>query len=517
MQSEAGNAGMVGGTIIVGLTESVDPAHIPTPMNPSERTLFRNLYEPLVPLHAAGSALPGAIASLSVSRDARVATIDVSEEARLSDGTPLDATDIRLSWIVAERQDRARGRDLPWCWFEGGAQSARVLDARRLAVAFVAGVDETRRFFADPALALADRRPGEAWPVGAGRFRAVAGLDRGARDIACLPNEQIEPAASGAWMRLLFRVRPGSDPRDVHEEGVDVLIVRDRPTLGYFATIPEYQIHPAPCDRLYILLAPAAAPPSEPASGNRPRWRDLITTEVTAGLAHDVTLSDAEAAGALFLAPPASGVCRSIAPDSQAVDAQPRNADAVGAGGAKAAQEGPRLFYRNDDEDARRLGERLAVIAEMSGAGAVRLRAIGLPPDEFDRALASGDEDAFVLGIDYAGATACAQLAGLLHAAPWLARHIESDDGGVLPEDASGGSDHAAGGWNGADGAAASGSEEADAAHLSARFVARGVAIPLVATRANVVARRGLVGLRFDDDGALRFDEAAWSAEVPER
>jgi hypothetical protein len=422
---ETGRALLRGGTIVVGFAEAVDPAHAPTPANESERIVFRNLYETLVRVDGEGAIRPGLAARWERSRDGLEWTFTLRDNARFWDGTPLEPVDVRLAWMGTERGDRAAKYVPPWTLLDGGAEAATVHEDGRITVRLVAPSDGTPTLFAHTALAVVDRRRGETWPVGTGAFRMPPGPSGDEGDLICLPNEQ-RARDDAPWVRLVFRVRPGADPRDLHADGVDALFARDRATLAYFTTLSDWTAAALPADRLYVLLVP------EPKRAETELWNTVITDEVRAGLARDVVLSDAN---------PAANLPREHPPGDRS-------------GGPVDCA--PRLIYREDDEDARRIAERLAFLGSQGCEGPSDPRAIPFRI-EFDRVKAIGMQGPFVETLD----------ARVPESLAVIAKHLD--------------------------------------------------VIPLVTTRAHLVSRAGLAGVAIDGDGAVRFDGAGWVADVGPR
>jgi hypothetical protein len=50
------------------------------------------------------------------------------------------------------------------------------------------------------------------------------------------------------------------------------------------------------------------------------------------------------------------------------------------------------------------------------------------------------------------------------------------------------------------------------AARVAEELARSGMLVPLVATRPHLAARRGVVGITVDADGALRFEHAGWTS-----
>jgi len=483
-----------GGTIVVGLAESVDPAHAPSPTIDSERLVFRNLYETLVRVGVDGAIHPGLASVWERSCDGREWTFVLRDGARLWDGTPLEPVDVRLSWMTAERRDRAAGRAVPWTMLDGGAEAVVVREDGRITARLAAPAGETPAFFAHPALAIADRRRGETWPIGTGAFRPVA-CDGGARvadgDLVCLPNEQ-RPRDDAPWVRLVFRVRPGADPRDLHAEGVDAFLVRDRATLAYFATVSGWRAVALPADRLYVFIVPTVPP--RPWDLGGPPWDTVLSEDARAGLARDAVTSDAVSATSLYLSDHSSAGEECSMPDLARPSETPRIDRRLG-GPDQTAGFNSRLLFDEDDEDARRLAERIVVLGDMRAARYAAPTPLGVKSPELEGALALGAAQAIIARVERRESAACAQLADLARSAPWLEPILAKIGSEALPPGVSGTS----------------------AARLAERLADQGIVIPLVTTRAHLVTRDRLAGVEADGDGAVRFDRAGWAAEASER
>src|SRR5439155_581463 len=96
-----------------------------------------------------------------------------------------------------------------------------------------------------PALAVAKRVPGIAWPIGTGAYW-VSGA-----------TADLTAAPGGGARRPVLRWRPaGGDQRDLLDAGVDLLVTDDPGAVAYAATRADFSSVPLPWDRTYVLLAP---------------------------------------------------------------------------------------------------------------------------------------------------------------------------------------------------------------------------------------------------------------------
>ncbi len=432
-----------GGAIVVGLTDHVDPSHAPVPWNDSERIVFRNLYETLVTLDCEGRTRPGLAESWAADDSGRVWSFTLRADATWWDGTPVDATDVKLAWIASRRRvgSPAAQEARLWSLLELPPDSVTVLDERRLVVRLPGRAGDSPAFFADPALAVADRRRGAAWPTGTGSARipdamVISEDDADTPDFVCVPSDTGSDRRP-PWEQLVFRARPGWDPRDLPEQGVDALVVRDRELSEFFAGGDEFVDVSLPWDRLYVLVSSS----------------DWLRGEVAASrseLARDVAASDAAPARTLeFLCAPA---------DAASDDLRSRDAESPPDGSPLSL---PRVAYLRSDADARRIAERaVAIVTGSSLAGSSgpdrEPRTVGLSSDHLNEALADRGGASLVIRIDRVSAADCGRLSAILDAR-------------------------------------------------------RATAVPLLATRPHLAARRGLAGVRVDWDGALQFDAAGWT------
>ncbi len=221
-------------TVTVALTDSVDPAHAPVPRNDAERLVFGQLYETLVRFDCDGHAMPALAASWTASEGGRRWTLTLRDQAQFWDGSPVTARDVVVG--------------------KGGVGfTLNAVDARTVSVALARGTDGPPAFLADPALAVTKPAPDRGWPIGTGRYWVTGAT----------ATEQEIRAHTTAGDTLVFRLAGGSDPRDLLDAGVDLLITRDRAVFDYGATSGAFATLELPWDRTYVLAAP---PPDAPAA-----------------------------------------------------------------------------------------------------------------------------------------------------------------------------------------------------------------------------------------------------------
>lgn len=394
-----GGAG-TGDSVVVALGGGLDPSSAPVPHGEAERLVFRHLYETLVTADCADRIVPGLAESWSAAERGRVWTFTLRAGARFWDGTPVTAAAVARSWIANRDGERGRWSGFAWAWLAAGTDSVAVLDDRRLEVRLTLPLGESPALFADPALAVAERRPGGAWPAGTGPCRPAPGAL--GPDLVCLPNVE-HPGPPPRWGRLVFRMDPATDLRDLDPSSVDAVVVRDRAHAGYFASA-GFEDVALPWDRLYLLVA---------SRGDSGWARDWPREE----LASVVVVADARPATSIrFGGDAPADSCPELA-------AAPQGEEIRVDWGARTRR---RIAYLGSDRDARRLAERLVAL---SGRPDSEVLAAGLGYAGYGAALAAGGESAFVFALER-GSWSCLELAALREKARWL--RLE-EPGAVVP------------------------------------------------------------------------------------
>lgn len=483
----------------LGLTGPVDPRHAPVPTNDAERVFFRQLYENLVRIDAAGQMWP-ALAVEWRREDARTWVFQLRPEATFWDGSPVRSHDVRSAWVSGHARALASGRHHPWDWIESIPWPEED-DIRTLRVTLSTEVETLPAIFAHPALAVAKPVPGETFPLGSGPYRPD--VDDGLRLVSARPSRVSSFWPGGSLEKMcavdVITTAAGGDPRDLLHAGVDVLVSRQRNVHTLASELAAYTSVPLPWDRLYVFLSPELCPDAllrseDPLSRGSLRSAPGFSLPLRAELAGEVMISDARPAPDLewvagdTLYDWADDAARRRLSRPGGAGTPPRvyweghrlpfwnDAPVTGLDGRLDGSEDelasrtlspPRVVYPSGDADAARIAGRLAVLLNWDRGRLIdrygetvaslqhRLRptktgpapiAPGVAPEAFAELLVRGDELGYVCAIDrdYYGA------------------------------------------W-----------------HHDCAF---GVA----AARPHLIARRGLVRLGLDWDGTPRFSSAGW-------
>ena len=367
-------------TISVAVTEPIDPAHIPTPGNSAERFAFAQAYETLVNVDCEGHPYPGLAQSWAMDATRTRVTLVLRDAAQFWNGKPVVASDVLAAWRATA------GLSTESNVARRVADGTTIVDDRTFTVSLA---DTAWLVLADPALAVYQPQPGQAWAEGSGRYHVVDATV-GAEPLT------LAPASTTSGPNLTIRTRRSADPRDAIDAGADLLVTDDPVAVSYAATRSNLTAIPLPWTRTYALAVPSSAPTG--ATAMLPLARGLDT--LTASLARDAVHAEARAAQAPYWWVGIPG-CESLSRGS---------AGALPAG----ARRSSRIVYRRDDRVARGLAERLVAL----GRGAT---ATGLAPGDFARALHAGAELAYVLDLGRASLSPCQDLAVLESAARWLA------------------------------------------------------------------------------------------------
>lgn len=368
-----------GDTLSVGLPADCDPGHAPEPINEAERTVFRNLYETLLTVACDGSAHPGLAESWSAADDGRRWTFTLRADARFWDGRPVTSHAVQAAWTATQHRAQAAGCLLPWAWLDAEAASIHLLDARRLSIQLPEPQADFPLLLAHPAYAVALPVPGEAWALGSGPCRPLAG--RG--PLTCVPNP-LHPDGRPAWRRLIFVAPHAAWPGP----GVDVALrAGEELRAGGVEAVPAT---PLPWNRIVLFLCPAGG-------AERTRW--------TGDPGRGEALPDAAPATSLVF----PGIWGESCPQLSGPAAGRGTVARIDSAGAVPSG---RLLYPRADPVAGELARRMA---ERGGG-----RAVGVDAAEWPGALRDGRAGGYVLSVTRCFATPCLQLAALLGSATWL-------------------------------------------------------------------------------------------------
>ncbi len=335
--------------ITVALIDSVDPTHAPVPRNDAERLVFRHLYETLVRFDCQGRAEPALAESWTSSDGGRRWTFTLRSDAQFWDGAPVTARDVVVG--------------------KGGAgYTLTPLQPGVVGVWLARGSDAVPAFLADPALAVTKAAPSGDWPIGTGSYWVT--------DANTTPKEI--RAQSPLGDTLVFRRASGSDPRDLLEAGVDLIVTRDRSVADYAATQAAFAVVELPWDRVYVFAT--AEPPAVRLDG----LEQAVRSEARRPQGGSFWWEELQVCG----------------PPSVAAPPPP------------AATPGPRrIAYVRGDAAGRDLASR---IAALGGGGGV---AAGLAPADFAKALVGGTAAAYVVALPRTVPDPCRAARDLLP--PW--------------------------------------------------------------------------------------------------
>jgi hypothetical protein len=381
----------------VALGERVDPANAPNPSNDSERLVFRQVYETLVRVDCDGRVHPGLAASWRA--EGRLWIVTVRADARFADGAPVTSADVVSSWAR-----RGNGGALP-PQVSPLVESVVAVDDVTLAIALRSPDTDAPVALAHTDLAVAKHVPDSPWPLGTRSARIVSDDPRSVITVTRGPAGAAAIDGGDSLPPVRFLATPGRDQRDLLDAGVDLLITRDRSTLDYAATLPQFQSVPLEWLRVHVLLTPGRTPAAPP-----------LLEDARQALAEDAVRGEARGARGPFWWQ-ALRDCD--------VAAAPRDASAPATG---------RIVYDSGDAAARDLAERIVGLGSGSGPGAAAIlgalspnrgsrdtwRATGVTGDALAQARRRGTDAGYIVSLDRRPLDACRELQGMAAGARWL-------------------------------------------------------------------------------------------------
>lgn len=389
----------------VALTETVDPANAPYPSNDSERLLFRQLYETLVRIDCDGRAQPGLAASWGLDGGGRFWIVTLREDAHFSDGTPVTTKDVLTSWTLPERGGELRPQ------VSRHVASIVAVNDRTIGVALRQERADAPWVLAHTDLAIARRAPDLQWPLGTRAVRRTSdGWTADATGISVVTLTRVSADAGAPELAdtspvVRFLAAPDHDPRDLLDEGVDLLVTRDPATLDYAATLRQFVSVPLAWQRTHVLLSPW-----------RLRTSPDLSPDARRDLAADAVRGEARGAGSLdWSGPPPGCEIAALARVNQRT------------------QSTGRIVYEAGDAVARDLAERFVGLAAAGPDAATLLtdlvpgrpsqnyrRASALSGDALAAALGAGADTGYVVSLDQRRLDACENLRALVDRAAWL-------------------------------------------------------------------------------------------------
>jgi hypothetical protein len=383
----------------VALTDRIDPANAPRPSNDGERVLFRQVYETLVRADCRGRVAPGLAASWQIDVDGGAWIVTLREDARFSDGTEVTAADVRAGWT----RDGSGGELRPDV--SRLVQSVALAGDRALAITLRSRRGDAPMALAHPDLAVARLVDGSPWPIGT-RSSRIAPDDRATAATAA----SVITVDRGNLPAIRFLVSSG-DPRDLLDQGVDLLMTRDPAALGYAATLPQFQSLPLAWQRTHVLAIPGRA-----------RSTPSLSDEQRQGLAGDAVRGEARGARAPFWW---------MAPDCETPLAPARTQ----------VPPTPRIVYDANDSAARDLAERLVALGRVASPAATAFldalvpdrarrafqRATGLSGPALALARRQGADAGYLMLVDSQPVEPCRDLQMLTEGSRWL------DPGALVP------------------------------------------------------------------------------------
>src|SRR6266513_147696 len=216
-------------TVTIGLSEPVDPRHVPFARNDAERVVFGELYETPVRLDCDGHVQPELAGTWMKEDDGRRWTFRLRDDAQFWDGAPVMARDIVFG--------------------KGGSGYTLAAPENRVVTVMLAKPkDDVPGVLADAGLTVLKAAPDTSWPIGTGSYWATS---------ATTSAQEIR-AHSARGDTLVFKFAASGDARDLLDAGVDLLVTRDRALRDYAATLKDIAVVALPWDRTYVYVTAEA-------------------------------------------------------------------------------------------------------------------------------------------------------------------------------------------------------------------------------------------------------------------
>ncbi len=377
-----GPAGVSPGTLRIAITEPIVAGHPSAATTRAAGLIARHLYEPLVRLTCDGRIVPSLAESWVTTDSGRSWTFTLRPNLRFWEGSGVPPAEVIGSWSGYQTADAL----VPWA----GIQRARVVDDRRLAVYMTGGAPEFPRVLADTRLSLAVRTKVSPWPLGTGPYRPTS---EGDSSVTVEAWDSGLRRAPGAPSTIEFHTVSSRSARDMVDENIDLLVSDDSSLLAY-SVARNYTSTALAWDRAYVLFVPTTPVMDAPMDGPRAGFLEAIARDAVgaeARVVESVTGWQTEACP--------SGSSAGVDPINQA----------------------RRVVYSSEDETAREVAHRLVTYAGSAGQGGEWLMsafriltgsrsfpfAVGLEPAAWRKALARGNETAFVIGLPRRGHALC--------------------------------------------------------------------------------------------------------------
>jgi len=433
----------------VALFDRVDGAHAPRARNASERLVFGQLYETLITVDCLGVVRPGLAASWSSEDGGRNWTFVLRDGARFWDGSQVTVEDIIGGWRRATVEPLTA---------DAGIDSFRADGPGVLHVYFERRHRRVPRALSEIDFAVTKRSPtAEAqWPLGSGPFRVLPPVRNATGKYKQVLTAGPSPGLEGPV--IIFREFSVRDARDLLDGVVDVMVTGDPAVIDYATDRDDLTTVAMPWSVVHVLLSTARARGLR--RGEEPAE---LSVQLSEGLARDAVRSDARECQTESWWDDIDG-CGDL---NNPFSWLPRHSP----------DDGRRILYDAGDAIARDLADRIVALAATDSASSADASALaaavpglvgaplatvadGVSKTALDASLRYGDDLAYIISLPLRPYDPCFEARHLVSRAQWL----------TIVKDG-----------------------------LSQSL------LPLVETRAHVIARVGRVGLTSDCCGHVTF------------
>lgn len=343
-------------TVVVAVTDVVDPRGAPVPVNDADRLVFRHLYATAARRDCTGAVHPN-LAIRILSDTSNVWVVELVPGS-FSDGTPITADAVIDQWrsVAAANPE--------------GVTSMRAVRERTLEVTFAEPMDSVPALFTDAAYAVGGARAPSGWSAASSVYEVDPASTSTTRKL------RLRPRADMRQPGIEIRVAPGADTRDLLDQGTDLVVTRDPLAIAYARADSSFRDIPLPWDRVYALVAGG----SDTSASTRRSLAEAVRAESRIALGEYWWMQ--------------SPMCRVIPP--------------------RPMSRSPRILYSRTDATARDLAERTVALARRYptlaaalGASSTGYIAVPVPPEVLLAALTQGSEAGYIVVLPRLAPASC--------------------------------------------------------------------------------------------------------------
>lgn len=374
-------------TVTVALLDPVEPEIAPWARNRSERLLFHHLYETLISVDCTGTVHASLADSWRERDGGRCWEFSLRKESRFWDGKPVTAADVVRSWMHFAVEPAA---------ISSVVDSAVAQDERTLRVFLARARHEVPRALSSLQFAVIKEPEDVSWPIGSGPYEIIAADSSGRLQRTIT----LRATYGHRDFVIRFLESPSLDARDLIQSGIDMMVTNDPAVLEYARGRPQLETAALPWEWTYALVAPSRVRPFE-----RSELPPPLTPRFLDEIARDAVREDARGhRGPAWWNDPDLRRDAAAAPPDEPL----RQKCILITPGF------PCIAYDRFDRTARELAERIVALAAVSepnspqavelhravpelASGTPPLTAVGVPSEDLESSIQTGSDFACIV------------------------------------------------------------------------------------------------------------------------